>query len=30
MEEMACILGKMNALGTSEMSVLSAGKINTL
>jgi len=30
MEGIALILSKMNALGTSEMLVLSAGKVNTL
>ena len=30
MEEVALILDKMNALGTSVMNVHSAGKINTL
>ena len=30
MEGITLILGKMNALGTSEMNLLSAGKVNTL
>ena len=30
MEDIALMLGKMHAVGTSEMNVLSAGKINTL